>query len=308
MCNFWRAIKNDPLQTAYWAEYPTIHQDLTARHRWLVQWAMENSNKLSEDPEYYDSKAAGWWVWGVSNWIGGGFCDPQHMSDKRPHVGRRKSGSGNGVQVHRDTIKVPDQRPHVEKRRSGTGTGVQLHRKLVDRRPHVAHRKGGGQGVQISRDCMGTTGFLDEWFEALAYRLRKVIVFNRDWTSMISPTILGNTKTEKQTTALFLDPPYLTSGRKSTLYVSDTQGTSDDTAAECYEWAVDNGNDYRIVYACHEGDFPVPNGWDFETATFGGIKDESRRNRKDMIMYSPACLPKDMAYKEGKRTLDRFFG
>lgn len=31
-------------------------------------------NKLEGDPHYYDIKAAGWWVWGISAWIGSGWC------------------------------------------------------------------------------------------------------------------------------------------------------------------------------------------------------------------------------------------
>ena len=62
ICNFWRAITSDPEQTAHWADYPTIHQDLTARHKWLKQWAREHSSQLSENADYYDAKAAGWWL------------------------------------------------------------------------------------------------------------------------------------------------------------------------------------------------------------------------------------------------------
>ena len=52
---------------------PTIHHDLTARHRWLKEWAEANAAKLSGDPHFYDVKAAGWWVWGRSIWIGTGW-------------------------------------------------------------------------------------------------------------------------------------------------------------------------------------------------------------------------------------------
>ena len=38
LANFWRALRADPEAVAYWAAWPTIHQDLTARHLWLRQW------------------------------------------------------------------------------------------------------------------------------------------------------------------------------------------------------------------------------------------------------------------------------
>ena len=74
LCNFWRALRADPEAVAYWAAWPTIHQDLTARHTWLRQWRAEHGHKVETDPDFYDVKVAGWWVWGLSNWIGGGWC------------------------------------------------------------------------------------------------------------------------------------------------------------------------------------------------------------------------------------------
>ena len=67
-------LRADPEAVAYWAAWPTIHQDLTARHTWLRQWRVEHGGKVETDPDFYDVKVAGWWVWGLSNWIGGGWC------------------------------------------------------------------------------------------------------------------------------------------------------------------------------------------------------------------------------------------
>ena len=352
LCNFWRAVRADPEQTAHWAEYPTIHQDLTARHKWLLDWSAENAQRLCDDPEFHDAKAAGWWCWGISNWIGGGFCEGEgrpweiRPPDKRPHV-KDPHGGGQGVQVQRISEQRPhvdprsggqgvqvqrsDTRPHVGAKRTGAqgvqvqrlgipdmpqiqrhgtpydkrpyvrltgGRGVQTNRKDTrphDKRPHV---RGTAQGVQVQRTNMdefhpgmpiGGTGFIIDWFNALAHRLRRVVVFNRDWTSVISPTILGNTETERNLTGLFLDPPYLTSDRSKSLYTSDYAGTSDEAAVESYKWAVENGSDYRIAYACHEGDFPIPEGWDAETLSFSG---PNLQRKLDMVMFSPACVPK----------------
>ena len=72
IANFWRAVEADPDAVAYWADHPSIHQDLTARHKWLKAWFAENSHVMSEDPFFYDAQVAGFWVWGISLWIGGG--------------------------------------------------------------------------------------------------------------------------------------------------------------------------------------------------------------------------------------------
>lgn len=92
--NFWRAAKADPEGLAELVDYPVNEVDLLARHRWLVEKAGPRLERLKTDPEFYDLKAAAWWVWGICQWIGGGWC--QHLgSMKLPHVG------GPGMGVHR---------------------------------------------------------------------------------------------------------------------------------------------------------------------------------------------------------------
>ena len=80
---------------------------------------------------------------------------------------------------------------------------------------------------------------------------------------------------------------------RSKIYGSDMiAGESNRVAKESYEWALEHGGRYRVAYCCHQGDFPVPEGWTFETNTFGGIKDVKRfAERRDLVMFSPACIP-----------------
>lgn len=75
ICNFWRAIKYDPKGVASYADWPSIENDLHARHKWLISQKASLAESLERDPEFYDVKIAGWWVWGMSIWIGGQFCD-----------------------------------------------------------------------------------------------------------------------------------------------------------------------------------------------------------------------------------------
>ena len=94
--NFWRAIQRDYKQVAFYADYPSYHDDLTARHKWLVRWKAEQEPIVHNDLEYYDCKAAGWYAWGSSNWVGSRFCHKDQPYDQRPHM-----TSGQGVQVNR---------------------------------------------------------------------------------------------------------------------------------------------------------------------------------------------------------------
>ena len=112
VANFWRAIKADPEAVARYADWPVNENDLHARHAWLTPLQGELSSRLEGDPEYFDPKIAGWWVWGICAWIGAGFC------------------SGKGPWVQRDGQLV-----HL----GNTGRGV--NRKLV----HLGNTGQGGE-------------------------------------------------------------------------------------------------------------------------------------------------------------------
>lgn len=69
--NFWRAVEADPDEVCKYADYPVIENDLHARHRWfLSKEAEEFRTKMNMDPDFYDAKVAGWWVWGMNACIG----------------------------------------------------------------------------------------------------------------------------------------------------------------------------------------------------------------------------------------------
>src|SRR2546430_907842 len=74
LANFWRALAADPEQLAHWADWPVNEADLHARHSWLVNSTKDWRARMKTDPDYYDVKIAGWWVWGISQWIGSGWC------------------------------------------------------------------------------------------------------------------------------------------------------------------------------------------------------------------------------------------
>ena len=74
VANFWRAIAHDPDAVAHAADWPVNEVDLMARHSWLVRHRQPITEQLCADPDWYDARSAGWWVWGACNWIGGGWC------------------------------------------------------------------------------------------------------------------------------------------------------------------------------------------------------------------------------------------
>lgn len=98
--NFWRALKYDPDGVAGHADWPVNEVDLIARYQWLITAGAERVEKLKADPDYYDVQTAGWWVWGISQWIGGGWLQsPTRPSRKLP----RLASAGNGI--HRSSAR-----------------------------------------------------------------------------------------------------------------------------------------------------------------------------------------------------------
>ena len=105
LCNFWRALQADPDAVAQHADYPVSELDLHARHRWLVNQRADVERLLS-DPEWFDAKAAGWWVWGKSTAIGNHW--------ERQYTGAMPDlGSPNGQGIHSDRVRNQKQYLHL---------------------------------------------------------------------------------------------------------------------------------------------------------------------------------------------------
>jgi hypothetical protein len=139
--NFYRAIQSAPDEVAIWCDWPVSELDLHARHAWLVGRIDAMADELRADPHYFDAKAAGWWVWGICQWIGTGWCDVSRLernAGARPHV----SGDSAGMGV------LKQQLPEVAipARARTTGKGV-LSEQLPHKRPS-APGDNPGRGVQ----------------------------------------------------------------------------------------------------------------------------------------------------------------
>ncbi len=102
VANFWRAVQSDPDAVAKWCDWPVNEADLHARHLWLVQGLPAHRERMMTEPDYFDAKIAGWWVWGICQWIGSGWCAERKPPIQLPHVGN----AGRGV--HRKLPHVGD--------------------------------------------------------------------------------------------------------------------------------------------------------------------------------------------------------
>lgn len=173
LVNTWRAIRWAPDEVAHHAAWPISEIDYHARLAWLherrddrlVSW-------LEGDPEVFDAKAAGWWLYVLACAIG----DPW--------------GAGPWRVVDGHLVK------------GDTGRGVQ--RNL----PHLAW----SQGVHRGHDTTGThEEQVRAYMRTLAARLERVRITCGSWERVLTPTPLRTRSGGDPVTGVLLDPPYSTS-------------------------------------------------------------------------------------------------
>lgn len=73
IANVWRALQADPEGVAKYCDWPCNHIDLMARRNKLNANYDDLRQRLIDDPEWFDVKMAGYYVWCASVWIGSGL-------------------------------------------------------------------------------------------------------------------------------------------------------------------------------------------------------------------------------------------
>ena len=234
-----------------------------ASHPDLVSW-------LEGDPEAHDPKAAGWWLYvaacGIGDPFGGG---PWRVVEGHLVDTRRGAGSAPGTPAE----GVNRELPHL----GDAGRGV--HRAL----PHLGDA---GQGRLED---------LTAYMRALADRLATVRITG-SWERVVKPSVLRATAGGDGSIAVFLDPPYATSGD---LYA----GTTDtEVATAVREWA-ETQTGYRIILCGYENehDTLITRGWskvDGHAGGGAGYSTDKAAGRRERLWLSPECV--------GERTLALF--
>ena len=258
IANFWRAVQADPEAVAKWCDWPVNEADLHARHLWLVRGLPAHRERMLTEPDYFDAKIAGWWVWGICQWIGSGWCAERKPPIQIPHVG----GTGRGV--HRKL-------PHVG------GTGRQFKRPLTG---------------TVASEHVGIP--LPEWIQALSDRLRRVRVCCGDWSRVLGPgatTSVLRSLPNGSTCGVLLDPPYQDGNME---YVAEHGSVSQDVA----KWAIENGDNplMRIALCGYEGEHVMPPDWEcVPWKAKGGYGGQSQEHdnpnaKRERIWFSPHCL------------------
>jgi DNA adenine methylase len=265
IANFWRATTLAPDEVARWSDWPVNEADLHARHRWLVEQALPLTEKLVADPDFFDAKIAGWWVWGICSWIGGGWCSPDVTIRSAANLDRRRpelaDARGRGVLARQvPQLGTPGNGIHAPGRKKPrTATSYGIHRRSAP----------------------------VDFFQQLAARLRNVRVCCGDWTRVLGRSTLGiDTNHGMTPCGVLLDPPYAHELREKRMYREDDA----DLSAAVRAWAIENGENpaVRIALCGFIDEHEMPSTWTCATWKSNG----SGKNRtKERIWFSPHCLP-----------------
>jgi len=253
--------------------------DLTARHLALVRVQTELADKLAADPEFCDLKLAGWWVWGVSAWVGGEWCSglgPWHPgSESGPGVYRKMpmvAGNHGGKGVHKPLTGEPGVSPE------GLWDVDGLHRE-----------------------------HLEQVFGRIAQRLRRVRITCGDWSRLTRSAVEPR---RGEVAGVFLDPPYDLSARRGDLYgPTDSRGSQDESSGSLHdrvrEWALSIGGEdrFRVAYCTYSNPSEdaelLSAGWvPLQWSASGGYglqsTNRARENKdKEVVWFSPGCINPD---------------
>lgn len=260
----WRSIQMVPAEVASWCDRPPNEADQHAVHAWLVNQRETFTARLMGDPDFYDARVAGRWLYGICCWIGSGWCIGQgpwqSIDGQLTHLG----DAGRGI--HR-------QLTHL----GSAGQGI--HRKLT-------HLGNAGRGE----------GGLYAYMAALAARLRHVRVCCGDWTRVLGPSVT----TKHGLTGIVFDPPYAAcEDRASSLYSVDDMSVAHDVR----HWCQTHGHDpqLRLVLCGYEQthDALLDYGWRSVVWTANGGYGNQRKTAdytnkyRETLWLSPHCLYTD---------------
>lgn len=131
-------------------------------------------------------------------------------------------------------------------------------------------------------------GALNTYMQRLADRLARVRITCGDWARVVTPSVHRAGAGGDGTRAVFLDPPYATSGD---LYAAATAGI----AEQVRDWCTTAPSNLRIVLCGYddEHDALVGRGWaktEGKSGRGAGYSTRSDNGRRERLWCSPACL------------------
>ena len=264
VANAWRAMKFAPDEVAEVCDWPVNEADLHARHQWLHRQA-DFRERMKVDPDFYDARIAGFWIWGLSCWIGDNFCRP-NKQESLPHL-----TGGQGV-----SRKVP----HL--------TGGKGDRCVNAKSMRVETEVAPSAACDWRTRRLAQSENLAAWFDIIANRLRHTKIICGDWSRCLTKAATYG----QGLTGILLDPPYDAGDAHDDVYGEMSRGVS----GPVREWAIANGTNtlLRIALCGYEGEHQMPADWECvawkASGGYAGAAGSMENSSKERIWFSPACL------------------
>lgn len=280
LVNALRSIRFSEDATAEAASWYVSEADVMARHLHILQWRQAREvERLMADWQYHDPVIAGFWLYGLSAWIGSGWCSGHGPwivgADGR--ITRRVSSAVPGV-----TRKLP----HL----GDNGRGV-----------HHAGLRAPGVMEDAAFHPM-TMPELRRWFQFLSARFRHMRLVNGDWSRVVTDGAMKTLSVRHKGghVAVFLDPPYHPEHRATGLYTADGDAT---LVEDVRTWCLAHGDDptLRIVLAGFAGEgheVLESHGWrclawytpQYLTGGYGMQSEAGTQQDRERLWLSPHCL------------------
>jgi DNA adenine methylase len=221
--NFFRAVKADPDAVAQEANFPVNECELHARHMWLLEQNIDD--KLYNDPDFFDVKVAGRWLYGARIWIGAGWCRHKNLE-------------------HRPDIQHENKWPNIE---DGNNCPNQT--------PMLQDGNTALQRCDCPLNTVCDLDIIKAHMKAVSERLKFVKVVCGDWKRVVTPTVL-NPAVPRHKIGVFFDPPYAHGKRMKNIYRNDSLTIAKDVE----KWCRKAHPNIKICLAGYEGDYDLP-GW-----------------------------------------------
>lgn len=310
VANAWRGMQFAPDELARFCDWPVNHADLNARRKYLND-NQQLLQRLCDDPEYFDAKMAGYWIWAMSCWIGSGLVRPKAM----PEITNDKGVHGRGIIEKRPNLGNAGRGVAQDLTRNRPQVALQGGVHALNQIPLLNHETGvcrrptfgasGAHGVHKTTLTAEPDPLLDvrdpytpglySWFRELSERLRRVRVVCGEWNRVCG----GDWQDDRGTCGMFLDPPYNPEkcNRDPKIYTEESANVAD----EVREWCRARGDrkTYRIVLAGYyeEHESLLDDGWTVHRwSAHGGFANRGKgktrgevNRHKEALFFSPHC-------------------
>ena len=154
----------------------------------------------------------------------------------------------------------------------------------------LPHLGDAGQGVNRELPHLGNAGRgqLRGYMQQLAQRLQRVRITCGSWERVVKPSVTRSGTGGDGSRAVFLDPPYATSGD---LYAESSEGV----AEAVRQWCQDAPPRLRIILCGYDAEHNelLRHGWTVTEGKAGGgagYSTNGLNGRRERLWLSPACI------------------